>query len=238
MNGFYDEAAVYDLLHGADTASELDAVLAAFGRLGNGGRRVLEPACGTGRYLAALAARGYEAVGYDSNPRALAFARRRLKGSSARAVRGEMTSFAGNGVFDLAFSTLSSFRHLLTQRDALRHLRLTAGSLAPGGVYIVGIDLADYASGQDDEETWEASGGGMRVSHVMLSLAPDKRRRRERIVNFVAVSEDGRERLIESCYDLRSYDLREWESLIAASSFRILGAERALGGELYVMGPR
>ncbi|MBI5594569.1 MAG: class I SAM-dependent methyltransferase [Elusimicrobia bacterium] len=238
MNGFYDEAAVYDLLHARDTEAELDAVLALHARFGNGGRRVLEPACGTGRYLAALAARGFAAAGYDLNPRALAFARRRLEGLGVRLTKAGMTSFIEAGAYDLAFSTLSSFRHLLTQQDALRHLRLTARSLAPGGVYVIGLDLADYASAQDDEETWEAADKGMSVRHVALSLAPDARRRRERIINFVTVAEGGRERLVESSYDLRSYDRGQWESLIAASALRILGSERALGGESFVLGAR
>ncbi|MBI2363309.1 MAG: hypothetical protein HYV15_08020, partial [Elusimicrobia bacterium] len=67
---------------------------------------------------------------------------------------------------------------------------------------------------------------------------PDARRRRERIINFVTISQEGRERLVESSYDLRSYDRGQWESLIAGSALRILGAEHALGGELYALGRR
>lgn len=236
MSAFYDEAEVYELLHAGDSGAELDAVLAQNEAYGNGGRRVLEPACGTGRYLALLAARGFEATGYDTNPRALAFARRRLKGLGARVLRSDMTAFCEEGSYDLAFSTLSSFRHLLTRRDALRHLRLTARSLRPGGVYVVGLDLADYACAQDDEEVWEAAAGARRVRHVMLSLAPDARRRRERILNFVTVSEGGKERLVESSYELRSYDRGQWDSLVAGAGLRVFGRSGGLGGELYTLG--
>ena len=236
MSGFYDEAEVYDLLHAGDTGAELEGVLTQFSLYGNGGRRVLEPACGTGRYLAELAARGFQASGYDANPRALAFARRRLKGTGARVLRADMTAFCEEASYDLAFSTLSSVRHLLAGRDALRHLRLTARSLGPGGVYVVGLDLADYGAAQDDEEVWEAGAAGVRLRHVMLALAPDARRRRERILNFVTVREGGRERLLESAYDLRSYDRGQWESLVKSAGLRVLGRSGGLGGELYTLG--
>lgn len=221
---FYDAAACYDLLHAADTEAELSAVLELHTRFGNGGRRVLEPACGTGRYLEALARRGFTALGYDTNRNVLAFARRRLRpwGAAAGAVRGDMRAFRRPGAFDLAFNTLGSIRHLLTQGDALRHLRAVARSLRPGGLYVVGLDLTDYSSAQDDEETWEASRDGVRVRHVMVSLAP-RRDRRETILNFVTVTEKGRERVLESAYPLRSYDAGEWRALIAASPFRLAG---------------
>src|SRR5437870_10016147 len=125
---FYDAADWYDFLHAPETEAELPVILSIFGALGNGSRRVLEPACGTGRYLAALAKRGFDCLGYDLNPRTLSFAKRRLKGTSARVLRADMKSFRlpvrlspENGelsAVDLALCLIGSFRHLLSDSHA------------------------------------------------------------------------------------------------------------------------
>jgi SAM-dependent methyltransferase len=240
-SAFYDEAAWYDFLHAPDTDGELDAVLALEERWGNGGRRCLEPACGTGRYLEALARRGWEATGYDANSRALAFARRRLAGTGARALRGDMRSYREPAAYDLAFCTLSSIRHLLREDEIRRHLRRTAASLRPGGIYVVGLDLADYGAAFDDEETWEVSRDGRSARHVMEVFAPDARRRRERILNFVMVQEGGEKRLLRSEYELRSYDLKQWLATVAGAGLRVLASaspSQNAADRLFVLAPR
>jgi SAM-dependent methyltransferase len=191
----------------------------AFRRYGNGGRRWLEPACGTGRLLVRLARRGWQVCGYDINPASLDYARRRLArlGRRAEVLRGDMRDFCRPRSFDAAYNTIGTFRHLLSERDALRHLRAVARSLAPGGIYMLGFDLVDYDRAEDDEETWTAGRGRTRVRLVVVGLAPE--RRRERIVNFLTVSSPGGERSLESAYDLLTYDHAQWLALLARSPF-------------------
>lgn len=211
----YDRPDWYDQLHRPGTADEIWLLERIASAHGLGGKEWLEPACGTGRCLAILANRGYRVTGYDTNAKALAFAAKRLKkyDERSRLKNNSMTRFCEPGRFDLAFNMMSTFRHLLTERDALTHLRLTARSLKPGGLYIVGLDLVAYATVTDDEETWEERS----IRHVMISLAPDARGRKERILNFVSKGK----KVLESAYDLRSYDRRQWEQLIAKSPFRL-----------------
>jgi SAM-dependent methyltransferase len=215
---FYDSADWYDFLHRPETEAELPAVISIFAALGNGGRRVLEPACGTGRYLEALKARGFNAVGYDINAKTLAYARRR----GCTAAEGDMATFKPKGPFDLAFCLIGSFRHLLSERAAAAHLKNTADSLAEGGLYIVGLDLCDYGSVADDEEVWEYIDGKKAAWHVMTTLPPTRRRRRERILNFITWRDGRKEGKIESSYDLFSYDWAQWEGLLKRSGLRLL----------------
>ena len=215
-HAFYDDPALYDALHADGTADEV-WLLDRVARLhGNGGRAALEPACGTGRYLAGLLRRGWLAHGYDLSPRMVDFARRRLSkwGERARVERGDMVSFRPKRTYDLAFNLLSTFRHLLSERDALAHLRLTEAALNPGGLFILGLDLAVYGEDSPDEETWTTRRGGRALTHVMMTLPPEPRRRRERVINFVTVPEGRRTRVLESAYDLRSYDSGELANLI------------------------
>lgn len=222
---FYDVPALYDAIHLPDTPTEAAGILRVIG----GARRLLEPACGTGRLLDFFARLGRTVTGYDVSAPALAFARRRLRGLPATVVKASMTSFrAPAGSFDAAYSLIGTFRHLLTERDALAHLRGTARALVPGGVYVVGFDLVDYDDCLPDEEGWEVVRDGRRLKHLYMTLPPDRKRRRERVINFVTAGG----KVLQDEYDLRSYDLAQWRALVAKSPFRLAGVYDADGRRL------
>ena len=212
----YDHPSWYDALHAGGTASEADFLLALNRRHGTGGGEWLEPACGTGRFLRLLPRRGIRVTGYDNHPRALAYARRRLP-AGASALKGDMSAFIRPGRFDLAFCPLGSFRHLLDERSARRHLESTRGSLRPGGVYVVGLDLVDYRFPEPGEDDWRARRGRLSVEDMVITLTPERETRRERVIHFLSVGA----RLYTSEYDLRAYDFRQWRDLVASAGFAI-----------------
>ena len=211
----YDRPGWYDALHSEGTASWADFLLALNKRHGMGGRRWLEPACGTGRFFKPLARRGVRLTGYDLHPGAVAYARRR-----GDALVADMTSFVRPKAFDLAFCLLGSFRHLLGEAAARRHLELTARSLKPGGVYVLGLDLCDYRFPEPDEEAWSAVRGGLRLGDQMETVAPDPKTRRERVIHFLSAGG----RLYKSEYDLRSYDVRQFKRLVSSAGLRVEAA--------------
>jgi hypothetical protein len=92
----------------------------------------------------------------------VAYAKKRLLrwGDRANVAVGDMATFHPRVKVDLAFNVLSTFRHLMTDRQALSHLRLTAKALNPGGIFILGLDLARYGQDFPDEETWVTRRGG------------------------------------------------------------------------------
>lgn len=213
---FYRDPALYDLIHAEGTGDEVWLLDRLAKKHGNGGKTAIEPACGSGRYLAGLLRRGWTVTGYDLSTEMVKYARARLSrwGEKATVVRGDMTSFRPKRRYDLAFNLLSTFRHLPTDRQALAHLRVTAGALNPGGIFVLGLDLAAYGEEQAEEEVWTARSG---VKHVMMTIPAERGRRREKIINFV---ERGG-KVMESAYDLRSYDAAEMSALLALSSFRL-----------------
>lgn len=216
-NPYYNDPSWYELIHAADASFEAAILLRVAKLHGNPARDWLEPACGGGRVMAELVRRGAKATGYDSNPAMRAHAARR----GLDVADGRMESWRG-GPFDAAFTLHGSFRHLLTQKAALSHLRATADSLRPGGLYIVGLDLCRYGEDADDEELWEAEEGRRAAKLVVTTLPPEPRRRRERVMNFLWWKDGRREGTTQSEYDLRSYDRAQWRALIAASPFRLL----------------
>ena len=231
----YEDPALYEVLLRDQAEEQAGLVRWLHRRHGNGGERWLEPACGAGRLIGALAAPGRSITGYDASSRMLAYGRLRLRGTpGARLLRGDMRRFRRRGAFDLAYCLDGSFRHLMSDRDALAHLRAVAASLRPGGVYLVGLDLCEYGRSEPDEETWTASDGGVRILHVQMTLPARARARRETVLQFAARGGEVR----RFAYELRSYDARQWASLIERSPFRVSAIydlwrrPRALDGEL------
>jgi SAM-dependent methyltransferase len=216
---FYSDPELYDLIHADGTDDEVWLLDRIAGEHGNGGRLALEPACGTGRYMAGLLRRGWQVAGYDISPKMVSFARKRLTkwGDRVQVVRADMASYRPAGTFDLAFNLLSTFRHLLNDKDALSHLKATYAALNPGGLYVLGMDLALYGQDEPDEEVWTTRRGGRLIRHVMMTLPPEKKTRREKIINFI---HEGK-RVLESAYDLRSYDAQEIAGLILKTKFSL-----------------
>jgi SAM-dependent methyltransferase len=143
-------------------------------------RRVLEPACGTGHYLVALAKAGYRVTGYDTSREMLEFARRRIAARRLRSktdvLSADMRTAMLRSKFDAAINPINSIGYLLSDDDILGHLRHTARSLRPGGVYVVQLACAWDKVPQADEG-WTMERDGMRV-HTVWSVDREDRRRK------------------------------------------------------------
>ncbi|MEK7390402.1 MAG: class I SAM-dependent methyltransferase [Elusimicrobiota bacterium] len=222
----YRDPGLYDLIHHDGTDDEVWLLDRLSKIHGCGVKTALEPGCGTGRYLAGLLRRGWAVEGYDVSRVMTAYARKRLSawGSRAEVSLADMTSYRPARRFGLIFNLLSTFRHLMSDRQALAHLRLMSGALEPGGIFVLGMDLALYGGEEPEEEVWKCRRGRNRATHVVMSLPASALERRERIINFVTTPAGRHERVLESSYDLRSYDAAQAAGLIARSPLRLVQA--------------
>src|SRR5437868_8243671 len=76
---WYDHPQYYDIAFQSYTAGEADFIEAACRRYcGFAVRRLLEPACGSGRLIVDLARRGYQMTGFDLNESILGYASKGL----------------------------------------------------------------------------------------------------------------------------------------------------------------
>jgi 2-polyprenyl-3-methyl-5-hydroxy-6-metoxy-1,4-benzoquinol methylase len=74
---WYDYPQYYDIAFQTHTSAEADFIEAACRRYCPfDARRLLEPACGTGRLITELAARSYQVTGFDISQPALKYASR------------------------------------------------------------------------------------------------------------------------------------------------------------------
>lgn len=214
---WYSAPLYYDIVFDADTPVE-GAFLEAMGELHgrSAGRRVLEPACGSGRLVAEMARRGFAVAGFDLSPEMLAFARERLEeaGLAAELAVKRMEAFAYRKRFDLAHCLVSTFKYLLTERDARGHLESVAAALAPGGVYVLGVHLSEYGATGVNRERWVAERGGTRVVCNIQGWPPDRAKRLERVRSRLVVEEGGETRRMETNWTFRTYDARELRRLL------------------------
>lgn len=178
----YDYPRYYDLVFGSDWKAEFDFLRRAFDKFATGKvRKVFEPACGTGRLLFRLAMAGYEVSGLDLNPRAVDYCNKRLsrRNKKPAVFVGDMAAFELPKPVDAAFNTINSFRHLLSEDQAERHLRCIANSLRRGGIYVLGLHLTPTAGTAITEESWSARRGHLGINTHLATHDLDLKQRTE-----------------------------------------------------------
>jgi SAM-dependent methyltransferase len=163
-----EDAELYDIAFDWDVSAEADWLLE---RLGAGCRSVLEPGCGAGRILEALARRGLAAVGIDRSPAMVELARKRL---AAAGLRGEvavadMTAFDLGCAFDGAVCPINTLAHL-TRAELAGHLEAMGAALRPGARYLVQLGL--FVGWEPHVSRWEAERDGTRLT---ATWAPESR---------------------------------------------------------------
>jgi SAM-dependent methyltransferase len=260
---FYADPVVYDILHAPGTADEA-RVVQTLARRSCGHARaltLLEPACGTGRYLRALAKNGHRGIGFDLSGAMIDDARERAERAGLlkrlTLFTADMTDFAdavprGVGPADAAFNLINTIRHLHTDDAVRKHLAEVSRCLTPRGVYLVGLSVTDYDLEQPSEDVWVGARGPCRVMQTVNYVPPDRSAggpgdRTETVLSHLHIRTPGGEEHRDSRYTLRTYTLGEWTRLIDTSPMRIervdddAGEEidpPTLGYALFVLRPR
>jgi len=232
---WYEQPEYYDIIFDADTEQEAAFVEAAHHEYGRPrGRDVLEPASGTGRLLAAMADRGFRALGFDRTPGMVEYAERRLAGygDDARTVFGDMADFRFRRRFDLAFNLVSTFKLLTTGRQAAGHLRCVSAHLRPGGIYLLGLHTTDYADRRQSRERWVAERDGTHVVCTINGRPPDEATRLEPVRARLVVTEAGRTRRLETHWNFRAYDVDQLKGLLRRAPDLELVAVHDFGYEI------
>jgi SAM-dependent methyltransferase len=219
IGDWYDHPEIYDLSLRDETPLEAAFVEAACRKYCDyPARRLLEPACGSGRLVVEMAARGYHVTGLDLNAKALAYLRKRLarRHLSAEVVQADMTEFSLPQPSDAAVCMVNSFRHLLTEAEARRHLECVAANLRPGGIYILGLHLVPPDADEESIERWRTREGRTQVSTDLRVVAVDHERRIETLQVSLRVRRGERQWRFRGRFDLRLYNAAQIGSLLAS----------------------
>jgi len=103
------------------------------------GARVLDMACGQGRHVLELAARGFRVTGIDISEPSLAIARERatMRALEVELLRADAREIAAADEFDAAFSFGSSFGFFATEEEDYEVVVRAAHALRPGGRFLI-----------------------------------------------------------------------------------------------------
>jgi len=229
----YADPSIYDIIATPGTARELDVlerIDRQYGRGAGRGAVWLEPACGTGRLVRLVAQRGRRVLGFDLSHTQVAYAkdtlRRRGLDRRAKVFVADMISFAAvvpARSIDFAFNTVNTIRHLMSDRAMLTHFDQMAQVLKAGGLYAVGVSFTDYASYMSDEDVWQGTRGPCRVTHIINYLPSEHggaRARRENVICHLMVKRPSSITHIDGQFDLRTYDEKQWLSLLRRSALK------------------
>ncbi len=207
-------------------------MLRVWKRVGAGSPRVaLEPACGTGRYLVRLP--GWKVFGFDSDPAMVKFAKARFRNkafASPRIWRDRFDAFGPKikaGSVGLAFCPINSIRHVSSDAEMVRHLKMIRRSLAPAGIYAVGISLSAYGLEAPTEDIWSGARKGVIVKQVVnytpAAGADGRAARGERVDSVLEITRGRHTEIRSSSYSLFSYSREQWENVIQRSGLHVIG---------------
>ena len=218
LANWFDFPQYYDIAFQAYTPWEVNFIEAACRKYCSfAAHRFLEPACGSGRLIIGLAARGYQMAGFDLSQPALSYLRRRLsqRRLDAEIFEAEMSDFRFGRPVDAAYCTVNTFRHLLTEQAARGHLRCIAGSLRPGGIYVLGLHLLSLDVDKEDGLRWTTRRGETKVTVTLCVLRIDLRRRLENFrVSLLVRQRGSKEVRLRHEFQIRTYTARRFRRLL------------------------
>ena len=219
LANWFDFPQYYDIAFQAYTWWEANFIEAACRKYCSfDAHRFLEPACGSGRLIIGLAARGYQMAGFDLSRPALRYLRRRLarRRLHAEIFEAEMSDFRFGPRVDAAYCTVNTFRHLLTEQAARGHLRCIAGSLRPGGIYVLGLHLLPVDVDEEGVLHWTERRGETKVTVTLRMLHTDLRRRIEDLEVCMLVHRESRELRLRHEFQLRTYTSKQFQLLLGS----------------------
>jgi SAM-dependent methyltransferase len=186
-------------------------------RLGPQAHTVLEPGCGSGRMLVALARLGVAVTGIDVSEAMLQLARARLaaEGLEAEVVAADMTGFDLGRTFGGAICPINTLMHL-SREQLPRHLAAMAAALEPGSRYLVQLGIV--IDGDVPVSHWLAERDGMEV-RVTWTPGPRERGVELHRSTIEILSGPRAGEIVEEDHPMTVWDHDGWRRAIEESGF-------------------
>ena len=203
----YNLPAIYDVAFSWDISRETQFFIGLFARyVPFEVTRILEPACGSGRFLTEFPRHGYQITGYDSSLAMAAHARDKISAAgcqrNARALVADMASAAFDRRLGAAFNSINSIGYLLTDEDVISHLASTSAALERGGIYIVHLSFA-HDSKPPAGDAWAMERDGISVATRWSIESEDRERRLSHQICRMQIDDCGTCTVIEERHVLR-----------------------------------
>ncbi len=202
------------------------------------GKRLLDAGCGYGRHLVPLLGRGVDAVGFDYSRFMLKESSKRIRAASeneesgrrctqrsgqTRLVLGDNRSLPFLRSFDCAINMFNSFGYFANERDNYRMLVEIAGSLKPGGLFLLDIANRDYVLAHFSSKDWIEHKGAFILEQKWFDPV---RNRTE--IDVHVIDHSGKR---DYHHSIRLYSYTEISLLLEAAGFKVRAVFGGFGGE-------
>ncbi len=139
---------MYEILHEKAPQDELDFYLSYAEK----GMKILEPLCGSGRFLIPFMERGLDICGMDLSSEMLA--KLKQKNPDADVIQADILEYSSTQLYDYIFISSGSVS-LFTDMDLCKKiLKKLKGMLAAGGKFVFAVDtVADRSPDHDSYQT-------------------------------------------------------------------------------------
>lgn len=190
--------------------------------------RILDLACGPGRFALPLAERGFHVIGLDYSSvyvdQGRAYAEDR--DLDVRFIQGDMRQIPFEGQFDAVVNLCSSFGYFDDDADHLRVLQQVHKALKPGGRLLLEMSNRDYILRHFRPHHWEDRDDFLLLERRELDL------HRSRVkAHWEKVYSDGSRQTYT--HHLRLFTLAELRWLSQQAGLTVLGAYGNVDGEPY-----
>lgn len=199
------------------------------------GGAILEPMCGSGRFLVPLAKAGFDIDGFDASPQMLAACDAKLKtlGIAPRVAHALLHEFMAEREYALAFIPAGSFSLVTDQTQALLGLERLRDSLSPGGTLVFEVErpTMNASSRWPWAGRWLTLGDGSKLLISWLGHYDASTRTSHSVLKYELLRDA---RLIDAEYedfDLRLYEPEEIEALAREVGFDSIRTFRKSDGE-------
>ena len=217
MTNWYDLPTYYDVSFSYDMRDELAFLKKIFKKYSDSTKpKLLEPACGTGRLIVPLIHNGFDCSGFDLNKNAILYLKNKLRRRkiNANIYYDDMVNFKIHNKYDGIYCTVDTFRHLLDENDAKKHLITIKNALKKNGIYILGLHLISEEKKIDKVTQWTARRGRLTVKTIMSMLKLDKIKRRETLEVKLKIKTNTYNDSFTSVYQLRTYTLLQLKKIL------------------------
>lgn len=136
---------MYEILHPAAPAEELAFYLS----YAEAGDKILEPLCGSGRFLIPFLERGFDICGMDLSREMLE--KLRQKAPEAKVIQGDILEYAPQERFDYIFIPSGSIGLFTDMEQCRRILEKMRTLLKPGGRFVFAVDTVLDRAPEDDD---------------------------------------------------------------------------------------
>lgn len=228
LAGYYD--LIYSRKDYKGESKRLRKIIRENGK--SSGNRLLEVACGTGRYLEHLE-EYFSCTGVDLSPAMLRIARKRLVETTLK--RADMRAFDLGQQFDVVLCLFSSIANLKNSRELQQTMKNFSRHMNPGGLLILEPYLHADEFRQTESRLFTYDSPGLKVARIDVP----KRRGNKTILDFHwLIGEKGKhvKYISHDYHELTVFSNQQYvESLrLAGLKPRFLEADESAGGPLYL----